>query len=92
MHIAPRFLFQAVQGKPANLVRNSQVESPGFICIFKSAKSPTAARLRAGHPMKLFAFDRNPSQARTSFAWHEAHRKALVTYLSIHLISAHPLG
>ena len=61
MHIASRFLFQAVQSQPAYLILNSYVEFLCFIGVLKDSEPATSSRLRDGYLMKFFAFDRNPA-------------------------------
>jgi hypothetical protein len=83
VHVAPWFLFQAVQSKPAGLVLNCGVESLGFVWILKRAESASTSWLWDRHLMKFFAFDRNATQTRECFAGHGVHGKGLAALLSI---------
>jgi len=40
VQIAPRFLFQAVQGQPTDLILNGCIESLGLVCVLKGPEPP----------------------------------------------------
>jgi hypothetical protein len=43
VQIAPRFLFQAVQGQPTDLILNGCIESLGLVCVLKGPEPPPAS-------------------------------------------------